>query len=82
MSTYRSRATSSESMLDELFGTSGLEGDLPPAEPDPGFPLRPFAAAMPMDDLTVTEPRTDESPADAGLCVCGATGAPALHPML
>lgn len=64
MSTYRSRATSSESMLDELFGTSGLEGDLPPTEPDPGFPLRPFAAAMPMDDLTVTEPRTDESPAE------------------
>jgi len=51
-------------MFDELFGTSGLEADLPPDEPDAGFPLRPFAALAPQDDLIVTEPRTDESPAE------------------
>jgi len=50
-------------MFDELFGTSGLEADLAPDEPDAGFPLRPFASLAPQDDLVVTEPRTDESPA-------------------
>ena len=64
MTTYRSRATGLESMLDEFFGTHGLEADLLPDAPDAGFPLRPFAAAVPQDDLVATEPSTDESPAD------------------
>jgi tetratricopeptide (TPR) repeat protein len=49
-------------MLDECFGASGLEGDLPPSEPDAGFPLRPFVGLIPQDDLVATEPRSDESP--------------------
>lgn len=64
MPSFQSRATGLDSMLDELFGTSGLEGDLPPESPDYGFPLRPFAAMVPQDDLVATEPRTDESPVE------------------
>lgn len=64
MPSYRHRATGLDSMLDELFGTSGLEGDLPPEMPDSGFPLRPFAAMVTQDDLVPTEPRTDESPVE------------------
>lgn len=64
MPNYNSRATGLESQLDELFGTSGLEGELPPDEPDAGYPLRPFAALVPQDDLVATEPRTDESPTE------------------
>jgi tetratricopeptide (TPR) repeat protein len=64
MSTYRSRAVGLEAMLDELFGRSLLEGDPIPAGPDAGFPLRPFANRLPLDDLLATEPRTDESPAE------------------
>lgn len=59
-----SRATGLDSLADELFGTSGLEGDLPPEEPDQGYPLRPFAALVPQDDLVSTEARTDETPAE------------------
>jgi tetratricopeptide (TPR) repeat protein len=51
-------------MLDELFGRSLLEGDPIPGDADAGFPLRPFANRMPLDDLLATEPRTDESPAE------------------
>lgn len=64
MTTFRSRATGLGSMLDEFFGTYGLEGDPIPETPDAGFPLRPFAAAVPQDDLVATEPSTDESPGD------------------
>ncbi|MBP9198807.1 MAG: hypothetical protein KBF47_02290, partial [Gemmatimonadales bacterium] len=64
MTSYRSRATGLDSLLDELFGTAGLEGDLPADIPDAGYPLRPFAGASPQDDLVATEPRTDESPAE------------------
>jgi len=64
MPSFRHRATGLDSMLDELFGTSGLEGDLPPERPDYGFPLRPFAAMVAQDDLVPTEPRTDESPVE------------------
>lgn len=59
-----SRATGLDSLGDELFGTSGLEGDLPPEEPDAGYPLRPFAGLVAQDDLVSTEARTDETPAD------------------
>ncbi|HXI19578.1 MAG TPA: tetratricopeptide repeat protein [Gemmatimonadales bacterium] len=59
---FRSRATGLESMLDELFGTSALEGETPPEAPDARFGLRPFAALVPQDDLVATDPRTDESP--------------------
>jgi len=62
--TRNSRAAGREHMLDELFGTQGLEGDLLPLEPDASFPLRPFAAQVPHDDLIRTEPETDEKPAD------------------
>lgn len=51
-------------MLEELTGSTGLEGELPSAEPDAGYPLRPFAAQLPQDDLVATEPRTDESPVE------------------
>ena len=64
MSTYRSRAVGLEGMLDELFGHSTLEGDPIGEEADGGFPLRPFANRVPLDDLLATEPRTDESPAE------------------
>jgi tetratricopeptide (TPR) repeat protein len=62
--TRNTRALGRESILDELFGTTGLEGDLVPAEPDAGFPLRPFASQVPQDDLLVTEPRTEETPVE------------------
>jgi superkiller protein 3 len=62
MSTFRSRAAGLEALADELFGTSGLEGEVLPDEPDAGYPLRPFAALVPQDDLVATEPLTDESP--------------------
>lgn len=64
MSIYRSRAVGLERMLEEIFGHSLLEGDPLAAEADAGFPLRPFANRMPLDDLVATEPRTDESPAE------------------
>lgn len=64
MSTYHSRAVGLEAQLDELFGTARLEGDLLPDTPDPGYPLRPFAALVPQDDLVATEARSDESPTD------------------
>lgn len=64
MPTFRPRLSGLEELPDELFGTTGLEGDLLPDRPDEGYPLRPFAAMVPQDDLVATEPRTDESPAD------------------
>ena len=64
MTSFRSRATGLESMLDELFGTSGLAGDLSPEGADSGYPLRPFASAVPQDDLVATEPHTEESAAE------------------
>jgi tetratricopeptide (TPR) repeat protein len=64
MTSFRSRATGLDSLLDELFGTFSLEGDLEPEAPDQGYPLRPFAALVPQDDLVTTEPRTDESAAE------------------
>jgi superkiller protein 3 len=64
VSTYRSRAVGLEGILDELFGLPTLEGDPIPEDADAGFPLRPFANRVPLDDLLATEPRTDESPAE------------------
>jgi tetratricopeptide (TPR) repeat protein len=64
MPTFRSRATGIESLAEELFGTARLEAEPVPEEPDGGFPLRPFAAHMPQDDLVAIEARTDESPAE------------------
>jgi tetratricopeptide (TPR) repeat protein len=64
MTSFQGRATGLECMLDELFGTSGMEADPPPEEPDHGFPLRPFATMVPQDDLVATAPHTDESPVE------------------
>lgn len=64
MTTYRSRAVGLEGLPDEFFGTAGLAGDAALEVPDHGYPLRPFAAELPQDDLVATDPRTDESPAE------------------
>lgn len=64
MRILNTRSAGLDSMVNELFGTSGLEGDPLPDQPDAGFPQRPFAAFVPQDDLVATEPRTDESPAE------------------
>jgi tetratricopeptide (TPR) repeat protein len=62
--TRNSRAQGLESLLDDMVGANGLEGDLPPLEPDAGYPLRPFANLLPQDDLITTEPRSDEAPVE------------------
>jgi superkiller protein 3 len=64
MPSYRNRATGLDSMLDELFGTSGLEGDWPAEQADFDFPLRPFTAMAAQDELIPSEPRTDETPVE------------------
>ncbi len=56
----RSRATGRENTIDELFSTSGLEADPVAREADRKFPLRPFAAGVPGDDLVETEAKSDE----------------------
>ena len=64
MASYNSRSAGLDALVNELFGTTGLEGDPLPDLPDAAFPQRPFAALVPQDDLVATEPRTDESPAE------------------
>jgi tetratricopeptide (TPR) repeat protein len=64
MTVFNSRATGLDSLVNELFGTAGLEGEILPDEPDVGYPQRPFADMVPQDDLVATEPRTDESPSE------------------
>lgn len=62
--TRRSRATGREQIIDDLFSTRGLEADPIPQGADEQFSLRPFAAAVPQDDLVNTEPQSDEPAAD------------------
>jgi tetratricopeptide (TPR) repeat protein len=62
--TRRSRATGREQVIDDLFSTRGLEADPIPQGADQQFSLRPFAAAVPQDDLVNTEPESNEPPAE------------------
>jgi len=62
--TRRSRSSGRENVVDELFSTRGLEADLLPKGSDQQFPLRPFAASSPQDDLVNTEPVSEEPAAE------------------
>jgi hypothetical protein len=62
--TRRSRATGREQVVDDLFSTRGLEADPIPEGADQQFSLRPFAAAVPQDDLVNTEPESNEPTTD------------------
>ena len=62
--TRRSRATGREQVVDDLFSTRGLEADPIPEGVDQQFSLRPFAAAVPQDDLVNTEPESNEPATD------------------
>ncbi|HXS24777.1 MAG TPA: tetratricopeptide repeat protein [Gemmatimonadales bacterium] len=62
--TRRSRASGREQVVDDLFSTRGLEADPIPEGADQQFSLRPFAAAVPQDDLVNTEPESNEPTTD------------------
>jgi superkiller protein 3 len=56
-----SRVSGREQSLDELFSTCGLEAEPVVKGPDPRFPLRPFAAAVPREELVAPAVESPES---------------------
>jgi len=60
----RSRVSDRHDAIDELFSTRGLEADPVARDADRHFPLRPFAADIPRDDLGNADGPIEESETD------------------